>query len=220
MTNRDVEELTLDDLPVDMIILDTAPDDASAGEGEIRIVPRGSRRTALQSPGVSPISERDYSLSGSVPPSAQTARSTASRGVNYLAPPASASRPIILRGSSSRSSARAGSGYDSKRRASEAQLASLKRALAELEAHFGVSFPHDRLLKEASALELGPGEKVLKQGGKALGLCVVDSGVLQVTDAEERTVLAQLLGREMFGELSTLFSIPCSATVRVCPDQG
>ena len=206
MTNHEIEELTLTDLPVDMVILETVPSDgAPSSAGEVRIVPRAPRRAALPAPSISPISERDDSLSRSVPASAQTARTVSSSGVKHA----------ILRTSASRSSA-----SETKRRVSGRQLASLKQALSELKEHFDVSFDHDRALGEASKLELGPNEEVLKLGGKALGLCVVDAGFLQVTDREGRTVLGHLHGQEMFGELSTLFDIPCSASVRVGPDQG
>lgn len=208
-TTTSRQELNVIDFPVDMAVFDRSRSDSPGSEDAVRTIPLVSHRALPPVPTITPVPEREErgsSLLVSPPSTAQAARTASSPAANsVIQRTSSPARPVS---------------NESKLRITELQQGSVKRVLTELEEHFLLSFDHERVLREARPLELPPNAEVLKQGAQALGLCVVDAGVLHVSDGEGSVVLAHLLKWDMCGELSTLFDIPCSASVSVSPDQG
>ena len=92
----------------------------------------------------------------------------------------------------------------------EIQLSKVRHCLAILEENLHVSFS---LLSGVQVITYRQGGEVLRQGGKARGIYVVDEGALTVLSPTGDVAINRLLSGEFCGELSTFFGVLCTATV-------
>ena len=92
----------------------------------------------------------------------------------------------------------------------EIQLSKVRHCLAILEENLHVSFS---LLSGVQVITYRQGGEVLRQGGKARGIYVIDEGALTVLSPTGDVVINRLLPGEFCGELSTFFGVLCTATV-------
>ena len=97
---------------------------------------------------------------------------------------------------------------------SELQQRRVRHCLATLEGLLQISFHVDSIFSDTQVVSFEQKEEVIRQGTEARGIYVVDEGHLEVLSPNCDTVLNQLLPGEFCGELSTLFEVFCTATVR------
>lgn len=97
---------------------------------------------------------------------------------------------------------------------SELQQRRVRHCLATLEGLLEISFHIDNILSDTQVVSLEENEEIIRQGTEAKGIYVVEEGQLEVLSPNGDTVLNRLLPDEFCGELSTLFEVSCTATVR------
>ncbi len=99
------------------------------------------------------------------------------------------------------------------------QTGKVQQCLSHLATFLDVSFNVALILPHVKPVTYQQNDRVLtreeeeEEEDEAMGIFVVDKGVLEVLSPSRDTVLNRLLPGQFCGELSTLFPTPCTASV-------